>query len=109
MGRASREKRQRRAVREAVLSGAARVENAMCESCAFVDPTAQSDDPELLEKLRRCFSTGERFVCHRDFPQDASGRYRPTRDHIRAAPLCAGFAAVRREFERRRIGPREPK
>lgn len=103
MGRASREKRERRAfaARLAILNaGAERVCEKVCDSCGFFDPAALQDDPDLVFNIAAALKLGKRFVCHEGFPQDAEGKYIPTKEEMDAAPLCAAFASIRKEFSR---------
>lgn len=101
MGRDARAKEVRKRMRnlrrlmEPVLAG---MGVGLCGSCAFNDPQAIKDDPELLEKIRAAMMRGGRFVCHANLPQDAAGNYCPTKEEQDAAPLCAGYAALRKLF-----------
>jgi hypothetical protein len=47
----------------------------MCSTCAFKDPTAYRDDPELRVKIRQALALESPFVCHEGFEQDEQGRY----------------------------------
>lgn len=104
MGRASRTKRvlrEAKARREAITAGSCRVAGAACSSCAFFDPTALEDDLDLVWKLADALKRDKRFVCHDGFPQNARGAFIPSDEQMAKAPLCAGFAAVRREMQAR--------
>jgi hypothetical protein len=103
MGRASRTKRERRdlAQRLALIrAGTDRVCEKVCDSCGFFDRTATEDDPDLVWKIAAALKLGKRFVCHDGMPQNERGEYIPTQEQMDAAPLCAAFAAVRKEFAR---------
>src|SRR5689334_21216420 len=110
MGREARAKEIRRRMRklrqlmEPVLAG---MGVSPCDSCAFNDPKAIEDDPELLEKIRLALERGERFICHAGLPQDARGSYCPTKEEQARAPLCAGYAALRKLFTDHRANVQE--
>lgn len=105
MGREARAKevrRRMRALRQLMEPVLTQMGVSLCGSCAFNDPAAITDDPELLEKIRAAMTRGGRFVCHAGFPQDASGNYCPTLEQQARAPLCAGYAALRKLFTEHR-------
>lgn len=111
MGRRSREKKLRRQAKErqAIITAAAgRVAEKACGSCAFFDPTALEDDPDIVGKLVHCLKSGSKFACHDGFPTDETGHYEPTPAELEAAPTCAGFAAVRHELTKRADLTKDP-
>lgn len=78
-----------------------RVAGKTCHSCGFFDPTALDDDPDLIEKIVDALNGGKPFKCHEGFPtHPLSGRYIPTLEQQKAAPLCAGYASLKSELER---------
>ena len=94
----------------AVISTALdRVAGGACKNCGFFDPQALEDDPNLVEKIQECLTRGLKFACHDGMPHDRFGHFTPTRAQCEAAPLCAGFAAVRAELERRGLRADPPR
>jgi hypothetical protein len=86
-----------------------RVAGGACSSCGFFDPQALEDDPNLVDKICDALKRGEKFACHAGMPHDEFGRFVPSLEQQRAAPLCAGFAAVRQELARRGLLEKPPR
>lgn len=86
-----------------------RVATGVCSSCGFFDPQALEDDPALLDKIVDSLNGGGKFVCHDGLPHDKFGRFTPSPQQMAAAPLCAGFAAVKAELNRRGMLAKPPR
>lgn len=87
-----------------------RVADGVCDSCGFFDPQALEDDPDLVDKIVSALTApGEKFACHDGMPHDAFGRFIPSLDQQRAAPLCAGFGAMKQELTRRGLLEKPPR
>ncbi len=99
-----------RALNDALKKGLDRVADGTCSSCGFFDPAALEDDPDLIEKIFSSLTgSGPRFVCHAGFPQDDFGNYVPSVAQMQAAPLCAGYAAVKLELLQRGLLKNPPR
>jgi len=97
------------ATRVIVSKALDRVTDGVCDSCGFFDPQALEDDPDLVDKITECLQHGKKFACHDGMPHNAFGQFTPSREQQLAAPLCAGFAAVRAELGRRGLLKRPPR
>lgn len=86
---------------DALKTSLDRVAGRTCGSCGFFDPEALEDDPDLIEKMVDALNGGKPFKCHEAFPQAPTGHFMPTIAQQIAAPLCAGFAALKAELEKR--------
>ncbi len=80
-----------------------RVAESACKSCGFFDPQALEDDPDLIDKIFEGLNGGKRFVCHDGLPTNNFGQYVPTLEQQLAAPLCAGFAALKAEIAKQGV------
>lgn len=109
MGRASRQKRERRAEKWARIMDRVRLvmeadQADMCATCAFRDPEAFICDPLIAEKLLKSFQTHQPFFCHKDMETDVEGAYLPPkrpdgRPDVARMHMCAGYLAFVRRFQ----------